>query len=219
MPGLYLLLLASLFALPALADECDKLPPASVNVQRIEMQIAVNFDYGYQTLNNIGASLHRPGRQILGLTRGQAVVRYEIKVHGRKDPSNRWECATPEITLAYGFNPVTIYVAREFPANTCAFNEIHKHELRHVLAYREHAAAIEREINERLKTRFADPEPWRGPSGSIQARLREEMGSRWLPYVKRLLEDVESKQALIDTPEEYQRIARSCNGEIPRALR
>lgn len=219
MSGRYFSLLACFLAAPALADECDQLPTPSVRLERLETQVATNLDYSYKTLNNLGASLHRPGRQILGLTRGNAVVRYQTRLHSRKDPSGRWECASPEITVAYGFNPITIYVASEFPPGSCAFNEIRAHELRHVQTYREHAAAIEREIGESLQKRFADGFLWRGPSGSTQEKLRNEMSERWLPYIKRLLETVESKQALIDTPEEYRRVGDSCQGEISRRIR
>ncbi len=213
------LLLAACLSTQAHADECATLPPPSVKVQRLEENLAVNLTYSYKSLNNIASSLLRPGRQILGLTRGMAVARYATKIHSLRDPNGRWECASPEITISYGFSPITIYVAREFPDNTCAYREIHTHELRHVDAYRAHAQAIESEIRQTLEQRFASGTPWRGPIGQTQARLQQEMNERWLPYLKRMLEQVESRQALIDTTEEYERVAASCNGEIAKRLK
>ena len=205
-------------ALPTLADECASLPPPSVTVKRLDADPALRQDYGYRQLNALGADRNRPGMQVLGLTRGKAIVRYETRMPGFADRAGRWECTSPQITLNYGFNPLTVYVAREFAPGTCSYREIHTHEMRHVDTYRQHAAAIEQEITATLKERFVTGMPWRGPSGQTQQRLAQEMETRWLPYITRLLNKVEADQALIDTPEEYEKVAASCNGEIRRVL-
>lgn len=198
----------------ACADECATLPPPSVTVKRLDAPVAMNFEYGVATPNNLGAPLARPGRHILGLTRAQASVRYELRIPLVIDPTGRWECASPQITLSYGFTPMTVYVAREFSRGSCAYREIYDHELRHVNAYREHASRIEADILKRLQQRFATGAPWRGPRGQTQSQLQTELAERWLPYVKWMLGKVEAGQAKIDTPEEYERVASSCNGEI-----
>jgi hypothetical protein len=45
------------------------------------------------------------------------------------------------------------------------------------------------------------------------------MNERWLPFIKREIERVESAQRLIDTPEEYTRVSGACGGEIERVAR
>ena len=40
-----------------------------------------------------------------------------------------------------------------------------------------------------------------------------------MPFVKREINKVDAAQALIDTPEEYARVAESCNGEVRRLTR
>jgi hypothetical protein len=120
--------------------------------------------------------------------------------------------------VSYGFSPMTVYVAREFPEGSCAFKEIYAHELRHVKAYQEHLASIENELRETLTGRFATGEPWRGPLGQTQSRLQQELDERWLPYIQRAINRAEEAQALIDTPEEYARVTDSCNGEIKKIL-
>ena len=218
MPFLVLLLLA-VFAMPSRADECDQLPKPSVTVKLLDEAIALNTQYSYKSLNNIGAAQARPGYQVLGLTRGSAVVRFAAATASYLDRSGRWECASPQLTLSIGYSPMTVYVAREFPEGSCAYKEIYEHELRHVKAYQSHLKAIEKDISETLNRRFATGGPWRGPAGQASVRIQRELDERWIPYVKREIGRVDAAQALIDTPEEYARVAESCAGEVKKGTR
>lgn len=206
-------------AAPLLADECERLPPPSVTLQRLSEPFTLNTQYGYRQLTHLGAAVARPGDQVLGLTRGTAVVRVSMRVPAYTDATRRWECASPQLTLSYGFSPMRVYVAKEFPAGSCAYDEIYRHEQRHVATYEQHLASIEQELADALKRRFAGERPWRGPSGQTAAQLRQELDERWLPYIKRRIERVEAAQALIDTPAEYARVLDSCQGEVRRGLR
>src|SRR5574343_776129 len=153
----------------AQADPCDELPKPAVTVKRIESTVAIKTTYTYRSLNNLGGALNRPNHQILGLTRGNGAARFELKLLALSDQSGRWECASPQITLTYGFAPLTVYVAREFPSGSCAYKEIHEHEQRHVKTYQDHAAAIEAGLIKTLTDRFAGTQPWRGAPGETAA--------------------------------------------------
>ena len=208
-----------LIASPSQADPCAELPKPSVTIKRINERISYNTEYSYKSLTNIGASLARPGKQVLGLTRGNATVSFASNTPAIIDPTGRWECASPQITLSFGFSPMTVYVAREFPEGSCAYKEIHEHEMRHVEAYQKHIASIEKELTEMLNARFATGAVWRGPVGQTASRLRQELDARWAPYVQRQIKRVDEAQAKIDTAEEYERVANACNGEISKVLR
>ncbi|UCV20810.1 hypothetical protein [Ferribacterium limneticum] len=208
-----------LIASPSWADPCDELPKPSVTIKRIDERLSYNTEYSYKSLTNIGASLARPGKQVLGLTRGNATVSFASNTPGIIDPTGRWECTSPQITLSFGFSPMTVYVAREFPEGTCAYKEIHEHEMRHVEAYRTHIASIEKELTETLNARFVTGAVWRGPVGQTASRLRQELDARWAPYVQRQIKRVDEAQAKIDTAEEYERVANACDGEIRKVLR
>ncbi len=212
-----LMLLA--MALPGrAADPCAELPKPSVTIKQLETPLALNTTYGYRSLTNLGSAQARPGRQVLGLTRGNATVRFTSNTPAVVDADKRWECASPQIVLTYGFSPMTVYVAREFPPGSCAHKEIHEHEMRHVQAYRTHQAELGKMIADALNARFATGGPWRGPAGQTMARLQDELNERWLPYVQRELRKVDTAQALIDTSEEYERVANACDGEIAKRL-
>jgi hypothetical protein len=213
-----LLLSVLVIASAARADPCDELPKPLVTVKRIEDRVAYNTEYTYKSLTNIGSALTRPGRQVLGLTRGNAVVSFALDTPSIIDPTGRWECASPQITLTFGFSPMTVYVAREFPAGSCAYKEIHDHEMRHVEAYQTHMTSIEKELSAALNARFATGAVWRGPVGQTASRLRQELDARWVPYVQRQIKRVDEAQAKIDTEEEYDRVANACNGEIKKVI-
>lgn len=213
------MLLAALPTSTCLADACAELPPPSVKVERLESQVTLNTRYGVKALNNLGAAVARPGHQVLGLTRGTASASLGMQSPILVDSSGRWECTSPQITLRYGFSPITVYVAREFPPGSCAHQQIYEHEMRHVKTYEEHLVSIEKNLLDTLNARFATSGPWRGKAGDITPRLRRELDQRWMPMVQREIRRVEAAQALIDTDEEYARVANACDGAIKKVIR
>ncbi len=210
---------AVLFSASLWADPCDDLPKPSVTVKRIEEKIIFNTQYSYKSLTNIGAALARPNNQVLGLTRGNAAVSFATSSPTVIDRTGRWECTSPQITVTYGLSPITVYVAKEFPEGTCAYKEIYEHEMRHVKTYQAHIIEIEKGLVDALNARFSTGSPWRGPAGQTSVKLQQELNERWTPFVQREFKRVEEAQAMIDTPEEYERVANACDGEIRKRTR
>lgn len=203
----------------AWCDECAQLPPPSVTVKRLDEPLVFDTSYSYKSLTVLGASRLRPGNRVLGLTRGTARVKFEMKLPSFVDRSGQWECASPQLVVSYGFSPMTVYVAKEFAKGSCAYGEIYQHEMRHVKTYQDHLVEIKDGLTETLSSRFASGSPWRAARGQTRATLEKELNGRWMPYITREIERVEVAQALIDTPEEYARVAQTCNGEIKRLAR
>lgn len=210
--------LLALAAPAGAADPCADLPKPSVTVKRLEAPITLNTTYSYKSLTNLGSARARPGQQVLGLTRGNATARFASNTPVVVDARGRWECASPQIVLTYGFSPLTVYVAREFPPDSCAHKEIHAHEMRHVQTYQAHLADMEKTLTDTLNARFATGTVWRGPPGQTAERLQSELNERWLPYVQREIGKVDAAQALIDTVEEYTRVTNACDGQIAKRL-
>ncbi|MDQ5942080.1 MAG: hypothetical protein QG572_893 [Pseudomonadota bacterium] len=200
------------------ADECDQLPKPSVTLKRLDAHPILNNTYSYKELTHLGAAGVRKGTQVLGLTRGTAIAQFETSIPLYIDRTGRWECASPQIIVSYGFNPMTISIAREFPEGSCAYKEIHQHELRHVSTYLTHLASIEKDLAETLAQRFNTEKPWRGPAGQTQTQLQRELKERWLPYIQREINRGDEAQERIDTAEEYARVANACNGEIRKRI-
>ena len=219
--ALHVMALVVIFnAAPAWAtDECDRLPLPSVAVKRLDEPVSLDTTYGYKSLKVLGAALVRPENQVLGLTLATSRVNFEIKTSSYVDHTGSWECSSPQITVIYGFSPMTVYVAKEFPKGSCPYNEVYQHELRHVKTYQDHLVTIEKDLADTLRQRFATGSVWRAPKGQTRLLLEKEMNERWLPFIKREIERVESAQKLIDTPEEYARVSGACGGEIERVAR
>jgi hypothetical protein len=217
-PPLLPVLLLALHASPARSTECAQLPPSTVNVKRLEAPISLNLEYSYKSLKALGEDYTRNDIEVLGLTRGTAIAKFEIKSQVSRTAKSDWECSSVTVNLEYGFSPITVYVGREFPQGSCAYDEIYRHELMHVSAYTEHATKIEQEITEILKYRFERSTPWRQAAGLSQLKLQAEINERWIPYLKRMLDKVKMEQREIDSPEEYARVAASCDGAIKRRM-
>jgi hypothetical protein len=198
--------------------ECERLPMPAVSVQLMENKVGFNTEFGYRSLTSIGGDKVRPGSQVLGLTRANAVARFNLNMPAYRDAGQRYECASPQITLTLGFNQITVYVGKEFPKGSCAYKEILAHEMRHVKAYQAHLASVQKEVQGGISNRFATGSVWRGAVGASYARVLQELDERWLPYVNREIGKVEEPQALIDTPEEYERLQNACNGEVRKVL-
>ena len=198
---------------------CESLPLPSVTVKRVDAPVALDTSYDYKSITVIGSKEHPPEKRILGLTRGVSRINFEMRLRSVDDLNRQWECVSPQIVVSYGFDPMTIYVAKEFPKGSCAFNEIYQHEQRHVQTYQEHLAAIERDFAETLARRFETGAPYRAAVGETRQMLSKELNERWVPYLKREIERVKVSQALVDSPEEYERVSESCNGAIARILR
>jgi hypothetical protein len=213
------LFLMLLLAINCQADECEQLPKPSVTVKRLDERVTVNKQFSYKELTHLGSAVARPGNQVLGLTSGKAVVQFSSNTPRYVDKTGQWECASPQLALTIGFSPMTVYVAKEFPEGSCAYKEIYAHELRHVKTYQTHLASIEKDVTETLSRRFATGAPWRGPVGQTRLRIQQELDERWLPYIQREIGHADEAQSLIDTPEEYARVANACNGEVKKGMR
>ena len=201
---------------PVRADECDRLPAPTVTVKRTEEPISINTQYGYRQLTHLGSDIARTGHVILGLTRGNARVSFSVQMARYVDRTRRWECASPQLVVTYGFSPMTVYVAREIPKGTCAYDEVFRHEMRHVNAYQKHLADIEQNLRDTLTARFATGKPWRGPLGQAPRVLQRELVERWQPYLEREINLGMEAQKAIDSPEEYALVLDACDGEIRR---
>lgn len=201
-------------------SECEQLPKPSVSIKRLEnSSISYNTEYGYRLLTSIGGEKVRPGSQVLGLTRTNSLAQFSVNTPSYQDATERYECASPQITLLLGFKPMTVYVGKEFPVGSCAYQEILDHEMRHVKAYQEHVAKIEEALQADLNRRFATDSVWRGVPGTSNTRVSKELDERWLPYINRELQKVDVAQALIDAPEEYARLSNACNGEVKKLMK
>ncbi|MYM40860.1 hypothetical protein [Duganella qianjiadongensis] len=157
------------------------------------------------------------GMATLGLTvtNGQ----YGAKLGGTilQDPASGYECIAPRVDLTLNYSPVLIYVSNEFAPGSCGYQVILEHEQRHLQAYMENLARVEKVVRDALNKRF-DAKPLYAPSGTAMSALEHEINTVWFPFIRDEFDKGRDKQAQIDTAEEYARMGKVCNGEIAATI-
>jgi coproporphyrinogen III oxidase-like Fe-S oxidoreductase len=134
-----------------------------------------------------------------------------------QDAASGYECIAPKIDVKLYYAPVVIYVGNEFAPGTCGYQDVLTHEQRHLKAYMDHLPKVEKIVREAFAKRF-EAKPLYAPSGTSMSALEHEISSSWMPFIKAEMAKVEVQQAEIDTPEEYARLGKACNGEIQAIL-
>lgn len=151
--------------------------------------------------------------ETLGLTVTKGL--YKVKLGGPvlQDAASGYECIAPRVDVSLNYSPVLIYVGNEFAPGTCGYKEILEHEQRHLKAYMDNLARVEKVVTDALNKRFAG-QPMYAPSGTAMSALEHEINSTWFPFIQSEFDKGKLEQAKIDTPEEYARLGKACNGEI-----
>ena len=110
-----------------------------------------------------------------------------------------------------------IYVGNEFAPGTCAYKEILNHEMRHLQAYKDNLARVQKVVADALNKRFAG-QPMYAPSGTAMSALEHEVDANWFNFIRDEFRKGEAVQDKIDSPQEYERLSKACNGEIAAIL-
>lgn len=177
----------------------------------------IDNSVGYRSLT-VMKGRARPGQFVLGLTRTES--RVSINVGGRllSDPTSGYECIAPHIEVRLTYPPIVVYVSREFPPGSCAYEEVLAHEMRHLNTYVDYLPKVEAKVRTALTQRF-EGKPLYARIGQAQALLQREVDRGWMPYIKKEMAQVEALQAAIDSPQEYARLGKVCGGEVQLLLR
>jgi len=150
---------------------------------------------------------------VLGLTRTES--RVSIRIDGKMltEPGSGLECVAPRIDVVLYYQPIVVYVGREFKPGTCAHREILAHEMRHFKSYLDYLPKVEERVRGQLARRFAGKLLY-AANGRARDLLQTEIDRSWMPYIKAEMTAVERLQAAIDSPREYARLSKVCQGEV-----
>jgi hypothetical protein len=183
----------------------------------------VVFDYRHsiRQIEAIKASL-KPGQAIenahtVGLFTAETMVEMQtdMRILGRDGVA---ECAQVErIAVTFGFRRSTLYVASNFPRNSCGFAEIHAHEERHMSVDQEMLEHYPARIRHYLLKAARQ-------AGGVLAPTKDEAAAALDRYMTNAFQSVSEfigsersrLQGLVDSPAEYARVSRACRGEIAR---
>jgi hypothetical protein len=182
-------------------------------------------DSGYRIDNT--ASFHgltqmkrpyEPNGFVLGLTRTESRLGVQVDGVLLRDAASAAECIMPRIVVTLYYLPIVVYVAREFAPGSCAYREILAHELRHLKSYLDYLPKVELEVRTRLAQRYVG-KPLYAAAGGARGLLQREIDATWMPYIKNEMLRVDGQQVAIDSPQEYARLSKVCQGEVQSLIR
>lgn len=164
-------------------------------------------------------SMHNHSSDLmLGMT--AVVSRIELGIDGRalRDPASGRECLAPQIDIELRYQPLRVYVAREFSPVGCPFREVLAHELRHVQLYLDHLPKVEALLRSALERRYRGTLVY--SDGGEALEVLQKQVDDWLwPLIKAEMRKVELYQAALDTEEESYRLSAACQGELAYNLK
>ncbi len=217
-----------LSALPV-AAQAASCPPAPypqvvVNVSQEEPKLVTNrnvnelkaLSQSDGAADTLSDSRHVP----LGLAVANAQYTVNIKAQ-MATFNNRQACAAlSEVVIDLSFANNVIYVASDLPRGSCIFSNVHAHERQHV--------AVDRQLLQDFSQKIRyETSSVAGRIGNVTAPTSEaafdKLSALLKPGLDRAMQDFMAerarRQARVDTPQEYDRVSRSCNGEAQRYIR
>lgn len=219
--GLLLLLLlpAAVSAAPpadSFEQRCEREMLPTIEVHAHRPGFVVNNSVSSRVLNTRGDFM-RSGQALMGMTASSTRAEINIDGPGLADPASGRECIAPKIEVDLSYQPLDIYVAREFHPASCAYRAVFTHELQHVKVYADNLPAIEQLVRAELVKRYAG-RPLYAERGKGLTVLQDQIDGWLRPLIKTELAKVEQQQLALDDPVETFRLSRSCQGEIANLM-
>jgi hypothetical protein len=193
--------------------------------QRCEAEMKPQFevssrDAGYRVNNTLSsrllnnrASYATVSQSVMGMTASHTMADIGIDGPALADQASGRECIAPRVSVELSYQPLDVYVAREFNPYSCPFRVVIEHELRHVQVYREQLPRIEATVRRELAHRYAD-RPLYAAIGEGLNTLHDDIDAWLRPLIKAELAAVELIQRQLDNPEEERRLSQACQGEV-----
>lgn len=125
-------------------------------------------------------------------------------------------CASPKtLTVSFGFQQRVVLIARDLPPASCIFREVLEHEMKHVAVdealLRDFAPLVRRRLDD-VAAQLA-PVRARSQNQAMQA-FRRSLDSAMRATMQEFGQERDRRQAQVDTAEEYERVSKSCGGEV-----
>lgn len=222
--ALLALLLALLYPAASHADLCPQAPRANVTVTTHQDPARLNTSVDIRGLQSIkgGSDIASGGQQHVPLGLARAEVTYQVGIQARVAQlrNGNYCVSLSDVKVDYDFENTTIYIANELPPGTCAYSQVAAHEQRHVAT----DAQLLNEWQFRLRqdaeyaVRNIDTVVSRDQQAAVN-QLKAELATRIKASANSLLQERARRQAQVDSKMEYDRVSRSCNGQVQEFVR
>jgi hypothetical protein len=211
-------------AAPAVAGSggnswCKAEKAPRIEVKTSTDQVTWDFTKSEKQLNNFKIDTKNPyGSSIItdvgGLMQGgiqlKETMRFNTLTHRGLNQICYWFDA---VTVTLHIEP-TIYIAREFPRNSCKHNAIKEHEMKHITVDREIVNKYATVIARSLKTEL-DRQTVYGPyrvsqSKEVEIYMKDRLESILRKHAKEMEDERRVRQQAVDSLAEYERVNRMC---------
>ncbi len=210
---------------PAAAQSaaCPRFAPAKVS---LELELApLRRDFN-RSMSQLAAM---PGRapgpagaaqgHILGLASAKYGERSQVGLLFQPMADGTVCAAVQSLVVDFGFNERIIYVARELPSDSCIHREVLNHEMMHVAADERLLREFTPVARRRLEAALAQARPVRARSQEqAVSAVRRSLDSAMRQVMAEFGRERDRRQARLDTVAEYERVSRSCKGEVNQYL-
>ena len=129
-----------------------------------------------------------------------------------EDRANGRACGTPTVHAELSMQPAVVYLARELTGRECERAATREHEMRHVAVYREVLGESARRLAAELPAAIGNGVRTESSTSDLKRRFDADLRSYMSRFMNEQQADMAARQAEIDTPEEYARVAHACTG-------
>ncbi len=205
---------------PALAAEppslfearCERELRPVLQVRAAPTDYQVDNSVPSRLLRNRGARVYA-GELMLGMTSTQQVSTIDFDAPSLTDKESGRECISPQISVTLVFQPINVYVAREFTPHSCPYRTVLQHEMRHVRVYEEQIPRLTAYVKAKLEERYGN-RPLYAKAGEGINQLQADVDNWLRPMIQYQLGEVEKMQLALDTQEEKTMMSASCLGQV-----
>lgn len=213
-------------ASPAAAQQgsaCAGFGPIQV---KVDIQVApLRRDYGRSLAQLASMPGRAPGPvgastgHILGLSQAKYGEQSQLGAMVQPMGDGTYCGGANMLTVAFGYQERIVYVARELPQGSCIHAEVLKHEMRHIAVDEQLLREFAPTIKRRLEATLTQVKPVRARSkDQAMNALQQPVNAALRQMMQEFGQERDRRQAEVDTVAEYERVSRSCNGEISRYI-
>lgn len=207
------------------ANGCPDFQPPSISVKQLVATPSVNDTLDLASIRQLaidgGQRIAGSTHEIpVGVTAANLKLESQFEIHFEIPPNDRMVCAyISALELRIGFDDTVIYMAREVPFDSCGYKTVFDHEMDHVRTDRALIEAYAPHLPETLHRAVQEIGVIRASSTKAAEKEITNIVDRYFADLGVALSTVRQNQQMkIDTPEEYERLGKSCDGELGRLI-
>lgn len=205
--------------IPVVEMTCEAQPMPEINVVWSSDTISYDNSKTQDQLSKMPIDTKSPYSshvvtKVGGLMQGGLEVTTNMNISKISNPLLKQNCLwLKEIRIELHINP-TIFIAKEYPKDSCMFNAVLEHEMKHIKVDREIAIAYQEQLRS-MAGAIAQQIGVVGPKHDIEVGITHKKIIRYVEdNMTKVTEFMYAQrrkvQQMVDTFEEYERVQKKC---------